>query len=873
MSDNVLDSANHLAELGFNPLPTRRGKKSPGLPSWQEYQRKRADDKIKAWWGPGSTYTGIWVVCGSISGLVVLDCDIPEAEIAWRSILGETLDQTTCVRTSKGRHYWFRLPNSDGAGNPPPPGARVEHGQGAVKSWSWEDADKRHWFDVKAEGGGVMAPPSEHPDGGYYEWIRGPEYIVDAPDAVLDGGTTWAAYVETAAQEIQDGGHGRLVGGAAETSRLSALLATGVEVGSRNNWLTQVAGHYAKIIPYEDAYRETVIMANNSLAEPLDQGEVDKVTSSVWKAERHKGMVSPEQLREQGLVVGEPAEDNGWLIGTGDHILCPVLVKGDNDKLHETLTNWADFDIKVQGVLKGEERTDYLVELRTQFGAVTCQLSGSVLGRSLELQKWLAERRCSIITPQGALHGKVPEAKRFQRYVQAQSRSAPQYKTVESLGWHDIAGGFITHEGIIRAGATKVDPYGDIRPDPKLLNWAPYTYGFAGSRGAARDVLKEVLSFHDEMVTAVFGSWWAACFLKAHIEKETALFPFMALRAASESGKTTGFFALMMQLSGNKEGHGEYTSAVLRDRVSAHKNGVVWIDDVTNMDETWDTVRQATMGGGRTKKSQDRYTQEYVKLVAPIAISAEGMEPLTTEKALADRAILLSVPSPTGRTSLRPGREGRPQWDDILDLMAQWKHDLTQLAGWYVSMALEQRPLLDELKTLRIGGGRHGDKLATLRVGARVLEAMSGAEQVVELVDRWAAFEAETYIKGDNILTTEILPVLWKSNFFARHPGMDTAVYADAHGTIHYNERLVAEQWASRRSLTFRQRQLGSMDSLVSQRRDLGIEGTGRRIRVGNRKDNLALRFHTLNPEMSQLVINRAQVSITDLDQMELGND
>jgi len=92
-------------------------------------------------------------------------------------------------------------------------------------------------------------------------------------------------------------------------------------------------------------------------------------------------------------------------------------------------------------------------------------------------------------------------------------------------------------------------------------------------------VLDEVLTYHDETVTSVFGAWWAACLLKPQIEVATSLFPFVAIEAPSESGKTNGFFQMMTQLNGNTRGETQPTKAALRDMAAAHRNGIVWVDD------------------------------------------------------------------------------------------------------------------------------------------------------------------------------------------------------------------------------------------------------------------------------------------------------
>ena len=828
----VLDEARSLSDMGFNPIPTRRGKKSPGISSWQKYQNEKATDAaIEAWWGPNSGYAGIWVVCGQISSLVVLDCDSQEADDYWRGLIGPLMDQTCCVKTSKGHHYWFLL----APGQP-------------AKSWAMNDGDMK--FDVKGDGGGVMAPPSPHPEGGFYEWVRDPSHIVIAPGLLLDGGATVRGALSTGAEIPAVSGGAVLKAVADEEqprSMLSALLKNPPQEGGRNNWLNRVCGHLARVVPYEDAYRVLADLANSALADPLDMGEVKKTADSAWRSEKAKGLDTPQALLEQGIVTVEPSEENGWLVGTGNQLLTPVLIENGKSK-SEVLYPWCDFDIKVLGALVGEEEIDYLVRLTTQYREIECRLNSSTLGSPRDLTKWLAERQGSIIVPKGDVYARNSESRRLQRYVQSQK--APVYKSASALGWNDNVGGFIVHEGVIRGGSVEIEPFGETRPAPILSDWAPYRYGFAGTRDDARHVLSQVLTFHDETVTAVYGAWWAACFLKVQIMAEASLFPFMALEAPSESGKTTGFFALMMQLGGNHEGHGEFTMAALRDRSSGHRNAPVWIDDISDPEGIWDLVRQSTSEGSRTKKQADRHRQERVALVAPIVVSAEGMASLNTEKALADRAIKLTVPSPTGRRSVVDPT--RPQWDDILNLQAQYQKDLTQLAGHYVSMALEHVGIVEEIRNLRPVSGRHGDKLAILRLGARLLSVMTIDDSYIEKVDAWC--ENQDYYKGDNILTTEILPWAFRYNRFPRTAKNGAEVYLNDDNVVCYNEQRLADLWSARHDLSARQHQLGTIESIRGQRRDLGIEGTGHSTRtLGG-----VVRYHRLSYEDSRRVVDRS---------------
>jgi hypothetical protein len=810
--------------------------KSPGLPSWKKYQKESTAGFVEGWWGPGSDYIGIWTCTGSVSGLVVLDCDSAEADAFWRSLPGmaAAMDATTCVKTSKGFHYWFAIaPNSK------------------VKSWAYHEGVIS--FDVKAEGGGVMTPPSPHPDGGFYSWVREPSELLPAPSWVSDGGKGALARIAdpSAKEDNGEATEDKSLESPRVSSLLSELLENPPDAGGRNEWLIRVAGHYAKTIPWEHAYEATMRLANSALKEPLGEAEFLKTVASAWNMEQAKTRTTVEALREQGFTSGEPDSENGWLMGTGNKLMCPSMHETEDGRKVETLVEFADFDIQVLGIVKGADSLDFLVLFMQGSRTVEREISGACMGSMRELLVWLAKQGGTFSAPVGDRHPKLSPATRLLRYLRSQG--APVYKSIKALGWDDEAAGFITHEGIIRAGATEPLPFADQRPAPILREWAPYRYGFAGSRKDAIEVLREVMTFHEETVCAVYGSWWAACFLKQQIMGRTALFPFMALEAPSESGKTTGFFSLLMQLAGNYEGHGEYTIAVLRDRVSAHFNGPVWVDDVTNPGAVLDLIRQATSGGSRSKKGENRHSQETVELVAPIAISAEGLQALSTEKALSDRAIRLTVPSPVGRRSLHDAT--RPQWDDITNLQSRYKRDLSQIAGHMASMALECLPMVEGMTKLRPdGGGRFADTMMILRFGSRVLESM-GVSGVIERTDAWVEQRVHVYDPSANLLTKQILPWAWRDLGYPRSCKHGTPVFLDNDGSMWYREEKLADMWAARREITDRERQLGSLDSMRDQRRRLwGIEGNGQRLRVGEQQ----LRYQRLSAIISEPIVEAA---------------
>lgn len=817
MGDHPLEIARRLDELGFNVLPARRGGKAPVVP-WQKYQNERTTKQLKTWFGGGRP-TNFWINTGSISGVLVLDIDSPEAEEYWRKRLPDELSETASVKTAKGHHYYFRIPDDR-----------------TIVSWSHHEDGVE--FDVRAEGTGVIVPPSQHESGHVYEWVQPPEAMLVAPKALFGAEKT---------STDDSGGKAR--------SQLADLLSRPPEAGDRNNWLTRVAGHYAKhFYPVEDLYRVQVRLANEMLSEPLPEEEVLKTMESIWNKEWQK------RGGEREGSITQPSEANGWLLSGGDQIFTLITPRNGEP----VPLQWADFDIRALGVVEDDEAErvfDVEVNRSRGRGKRRALLPARKLADPRALATWLAELGVGILPVPGDPRRGIAE--RLRLYVENQE--APHFRVVDSLGWH--RDGFITHEGIIRASGSH--GFEKVKPNPRLRNWAPYRYGFV-DEAEAREVLNEVLTFHDETVCSVFGAWWAACFLKPQVHEATSMFPFLALQAPSESGKTTGFFPLMMQLAGNTRGQTDQTKAALRDSLSAHQSGIVWIDDLSDTSYVMDLLRQATGEGAVTKKGEDRAEQVNVQLVAPIMVSGEALQ-MHHQKALIDRAVMLEVPSPIGRRSLR--NPERRQWEDIVELRRKYSDDLTQMAGTIVQLALQHADLVRTIRDLvPESGGRFGDKIAVVRMGAHLLGEMTGDESHIRRVDEWADVQED--LGSENTLTTKLIPMAlrqtgWRDRVErpeGRWPA--TPVVVDRNGTVWFHCENLAAWWEEMRHGRVEQR-TESAEAIRDQARALGLggepndrgasrQGFRKRFKVGG-DPNRKVWYWSLPDDLSAIVTGRSR--------------
>ena len=97
--------------------------------------------------------TGVAVVCGQVSGLMVLDFDGQIGRDAFLELYGNgliELERPTVITGSAGKHLYFALE----------PWAKTMH---------WHHEGSRAG-ELRASGGYVLAPPSRHPNGNLYVW-------------------------------------------------------------------------------------------------------------------------------------------------------------------------------------------------------------------------------------------------------------------------------------------------------------------------------------------------------------------------------------------------------------------------------------------------------------------------------------------------------------------------------------------------------------------------------------------------------------------------------------------------------------------------------------------------------------------------------
>jgi hypothetical protein len=707
--------------------------------------------RIRQWWAKWPNAN----IGGATAGRFALDVDLGKGG-SWAQV--ESLPATRrhlSGRGDGGGHLIFTLTAQQRAA-----------GLKSNNTGKWADG-----IDIKTGPGNYLVlPPSLHGATGKPYTIEA-EGEVALPQGVLD------RLAEGEREKIESGEAVKGTGGKTR-SMLVRLLEKVPERGDgkANDWLIAVCGHYAKqYARQEDLYLLHAREAAAKLVPPLDDAE--KAIASAWRMEHDN---HPE--RE---VQAQATAETGYLVSNEYEIVC-LAWEGPKDDRVQVPTPWADFDLRVKGVIvdPSSNRVAYDLILRRarDRAEIEAVIEAATFGDGKRVATWLAGFGVSVAQPENCAHRSPAPHVKLLRYLQAQE--APQTVMAPALGWDESAEGFLTHEGVITSGG--LQPYGTVRPDPTLRSGksAPYQYGFDRDRAEAQRVLAEVLTYQDETVTSVFGAWWAANLLKPTFMQRVSMFPALAVQAASGAGKTNGAFALMVQASGNVRGEGHYTIASLRNALAGNRNGLIWVDDLDEPRKVHELVRSATSNGTITKVAEDRTTLTEFTLVGSMVLTGEALA-LSGQKAMVERFVMLNVDSPAQRKSLKPGREHLPQWEDVRDLLDAYPEragGLAVLAGHFVTMALEHSD--EVMAALRRahpedGAGRIGEKAQVLRVGAMLLDAILGHDGAWEAagphaqrVAHWLADDGNVgrSFEGDNRLTMDILPWALRAFDFPQTP-------------------------------------------------------------------------------------------------------
>lgn len=267
---SALDAALKYAARGWRVFPVR-GSAPPER--WPEIATTDGA-QIRAWWDSHPS-AKVAIATGSGSRLLVVDLDRKNGKDGVAAFYRDVAPNDT---------YEHR-------------GPRAQTKSGGVHLYYETSDDYRNTagrlgdgIDTRGNGGFVFAPGTEG-----YEWLDFSDaYVPPVPEWLsgLLAPSTGSTATPTTAGSVS----GR--------STLTALLSTPPGEGERNNWLAQVAGHYAKQFARQrDTYEWHVANAVTLMADPLPFSEFARTLESIWDAEQAKPADAFEDDGEEFTLV------------------------------------------------------------------------------------------------------------------------------------------------------------------------------------------------------------------------------------------------------------------------------------------------------------------------------------------------------------------------------------------------------------------------------------------------------------------------------------------------------------------------------------------------------------------------------------------
>lgn len=236
----VNEQAAEYVDSGWSVLPVRPEEKRPFMTNWLQYTKTKAPKAMVETWFNHLTGAGVGVVTGRISNMIVLDiesnCPYPIEEL-----LKKYPTQMVAKSGGGGYHLFYQYPTSQ---------LRVSN-----RVRIFEGAD------LRADGGFIVLPPTMHPSGNRYEWVkRGP--LGAFPMALL---------------ELQSQPRVQGEGWITEALR-------GVSEGGRNDTCARLAGYFFKKGINSDIVEALLLDWNERNEPPLPVHEVRTTIKSIEKS-------------------------------------------------------------------------------------------------------------------------------------------------------------------------------------------------------------------------------------------------------------------------------------------------------------------------------------------------------------------------------------------------------------------------------------------------------------------------------------------------------------------------------------------------------------------------------------------------------------
>ncbi|WP_404470639.1 bifunctional DNA primase/polymerase [Sutcliffiella horikoshii] len=336
------DFAERYYNLGFSIFTLKEKSKEPKY-KWAHYQATRAEFDDILLMLKQQPNSNLAIVTGAISDLLVLDVDDIEAakNSGW-----EQLPKTPTVSTGKGLHYYFKHP-----------GIQINNNKGKLAKFC----------DIRCDGGYVVAPPSIHPSGRMYEWVKGREpwncALAEVPEWLLEklknNDSPKKQQNTSKSSDSQD-------------NEITTILSTSYKEGEgRNDAVTKLAGHFfGKGMPFNEVF-QLIEMWNSKNSPPLDVKELTTTIKSIHKTEESKN--PSRSLPEDWRTLLEGLRD--YSVNKNGH-LCSIKYDKEGGTILSPLSNFVarptrevikddgvdtTITIEIEGLLNGDRKLPKVV--------------------------------------------------------------------------------------------------------------------------------------------------------------------------------------------------------------------------------------------------------------------------------------------------------------------------------------------------------------------------------------------------------------------------------------------------------------------------------------------------------------------------------
>lgn len=186
-------------KLGLSVIPMSE-EKTP-LVKWTEYQERIPSIGEILQWAADGLAQNLAIVTGEVSGIVVIDCESRE-DAEW--FAKERSKSAVMVQTKRGYHFYFK-----------------HAGERVMNAQKVKDETGRPRYDVRGDGGYVLAPPSLHSEGEYL-WLEGKE--INHFGQMPQFNPAWRPVTRTSGVDADDG---LIRDGAAYISKIVATAGAG----------------------------------------------------------------------------------------------------------------------------------------------------------------------------------------------------------------------------------------------------------------------------------------------------------------------------------------------------------------------------------------------------------------------------------------------------------------------------------------------------------------------------------------------------------------------------------------------------------------------------------------------------------------------